>query len=93
MKINITIEATPEEVRETIGLPNLTGIQSLLMTRLTEKVKDGSMDVGSVMEMLNPKTNVWGKLFMDAAMKNFEMMTMVGRKNDSPEKKGPDQAA
>lgn len=93
MKINISIEATPEEVREAIGLPNITEIQSILMSKITEKVKDGSMDAGSVMELVNPKMNLWGKLLMDAAMKNLEMMTMAGKKNESNEKPGPGQAA
>jgi len=92
MKINISIEATPEEVRETMGLPDLSGIQSLLMSKLTEKIKDGSMDAGSVMELVNPKMNLWGKLFMDAAMKNFEMMTMSGKKSEPNGKVAPDQA-
>lgn len=93
MKINISIEATPEEVREAIGLPNIAGIQSILMSKITDKVKDGSMDAGSVMELISPKMNIWGKLMMDAAMKNIEMMTMSGKKNEANEKAGPDQAA
>lgn len=93
MKINISIEATPEEVREAMGLPNITGIQSILMSKISEKVKDGSMDAGSVMEMVTPKMNVWGKLVMDAALKNIEMMTMAAKKNETNEKQGPDQAA
>jgi len=93
MKINISIEATPEEVREAIGLPNISEIQSVLMAKITEKVKDGSMDASSVMELVNPKMNLWGKLFMDAAMNNLEMMTRVGKKNVENEKSGPDQAA
>ncbi|WP_051284112.1 hypothetical protein [Desulforegula conservatrix] len=92
MKINISIEATPEEVREAIGLPNIAGIQSILMSKITDKVKDGSMDPGSVMELISPKMNIWGKLMMDAAMKNIEMMTMSGKKNEASEKSGPDQA-
>jgi hypothetical protein len=93
MKINITIEATPEEVRETMGLPNFNAIQNILMGKLTEKIKEGSMDASSFMELVNPKMNTWGKLFMDAALKNLEIMTMVQQKNEGEVKRDHDQAS
>lgn len=93
MKINISIEATPEEVRETIGLPNFNNLQNLLMGRLTEKVQDGSMDPSSFMDLVNPKMNTLGKLFMDAAMKNLEMMTMAKQKNEADASRDSGQAA
>ena len=96
MKINITIEATPEEVRETMGLPNFNAIQNVeksIMGKLTEKIKEGSMDASSFMELVNPKMNTWGKLFMDAALKNLEIMTMVQQKNEGEVKRDHDQAS
>ena len=93
MKINITIEATPEEVRETMGLPNFNTIQNILMGKLTEKIKEGSMDASSFMELVNPKMNTWGKLFMDAALKNLEIMTMVQQKNEGEVKRDHGQAS
>lgn len=93
MKINITIEATPEEVREAMGLPNLSSIQKMLMGKLTDQVNTGNMDVSSMMELINPKQNIWGKLFMDAALKNMEIMTMSSKKPDAEGKNGPEEAA
>lgn len=92
MKINISIEASPEEVRETFGLPNLTKLQSLIMGKLSDQVKDGDIDPNSIMEIVSAKQNIWGKLFMDTALKNLEMMTMASKKSDE-KKSGPDQAA
>lgn len=75
MKITIAIEATPEEVRETIGLPDLQEVQKTFMGRLSQQVREGKIDGSSLMEFLNPKTNIMGRLFFDAAMKNMEILT------------------
>lgn len=75
MKISIAIEATPEEVRETIGLPDLQEVQKTFIGQLSQQVKDGKIDNSSLMELMNPKANLLGRMFFDAAMKNMEFLS------------------
>ncbi|MGM0418836.1 MAG: DUF6489 family protein [Thermodesulfobacteriota bacterium] len=74
MKINISIDITPEELRESLGLPDLTSFNENLMTKLTERMESGKFDPESFFKSMNPASNPFGKMFMDAAMKNMNMM-------------------
>ena len=41
MKINISIEATPQEIREVFGLPDIQDVQGLFLKQLQQNLKDG----------------------------------------------------
>ena len=69
MKITWTVEASPEEVREVLGLPNMGKMQTIVMEKIGEKVATGDMDVGSMMDILVPKLlQAIGKKFMETAV-------------------------
>ena len=38
MKFTIEVDATPKEVRESLGLPDISGIQDRILERIEEKV-------------------------------------------------------
>ena len=52
MKIRVEFELTPQEFRESLGLPNISGLQdealAMLKERLGSDIED--MDVGKVVE-------------------------------------------
>ncbi len=41
MKINVTFECTPEEMRSACGLPDVQPLQNAVMAELQNKVKSG----------------------------------------------------
>ncbi|MGE4518755.1 MAG: hypothetical protein AB7E04_04535 [Desulfobacteraceae bacterium] len=83
MKINITIDITPEELREAFGLPDLNSFNKNIMEKMSEKVKSGKFDAEEIFKTMNPASNPIGKMFMNAAMKNMEMM---GKKSEKKSK-------
>lgn len=82
MKINITIDITPEELRESLGLPDLNEFNKNLMEKMTAQFEDGKIDPKAFFSNINPASNPFTKMFMDAAMKNMDMMN---KKNTSKE--------
>ncbi|MGA1600137.1 MAG: DUF6489 family protein [bacterium] len=84
MKINISIEATPEEFRQTLGLPNLTEVQQTFLTKVAESMKDGSIDPGAMANLLGPSFSV-GQQFMDAMVRSMDTMMApdASRKKDA----------
>ena len=54
MKINLTIDATPEEVRRALGLPVMNDVHQAVMDQMSDQVKKGTVDPEKVMEMLGP---------------------------------------
>jgi hypothetical protein len=52
MKIKVEFELTPEELRESLGLPDISGLQnealSMLQKRISTDIED--IDVGKVIE-------------------------------------------
>ena len=52
MKIKVEFDLTPEEFRESLGLPNISGLQDEALSMLTERVGKGveNIDVGKVVE-------------------------------------------
>lgn len=83
MKINITIDITPEELRESFGLPDLNSFNENLIKKMTEKIQSGKFDTETIFKAMNPTSNPIAKMFMNAAMKNMEMM---GKKSDTKSK-------
>ncbi len=73
MKINISIEATPQEIREVFGLPDIQDVQGLFLKQFQQNLKDGQVDKDVVSEFMGP-TLQFSKNFMDSMMENMESM-------------------
>lgn len=73
MKINISVEATPQEIREVFGLPDIQDVQALLLRQFQQNLKDGQVDRDVVSEMMGP-TLQFSQNFMDALMENMGSM-------------------
>ncbi len=73
MKINISIEATPDEFRQTLGLPNISELQQTFLTKVTESMKDGTMDPNMMADMLGPSFN-FGRQMMDTMVRSMDTM-------------------
>lgn len=73
MKININIEATPQEIREVFGLPDIQDVQGLFLKQFQQNLKDGQVDKDVVSELMGP-TLQFSKNFMDSMMENMESM-------------------
>lgn len=63
MKINIEIDATPEEMRRAFGLPDVQPMQKELMDKMSEKFI-AAMDVTDPAKMLAP--------FLPESMRSME---------------------
>lgn len=72
MKITVSIEANPEEIRDALGLPNMEKLQKVVMDQIASKVTKENLDVGSLMDVLMPKSIQIGKKFMDVAMNSMD---------------------
>jgi hypothetical protein len=88
MKINISIDITPEELRESFGLPDLNSFNENLIKKMTEKIQSGTFDAEAIFKSINPISNPIGKMFMNAAMKNMEIMA---KKSDKKNKDSQNQ--
>ena len=67
--INVSVEATPQEVREVLGLPDLGKVHKAVLDKMADKVADGDVDMGSMMEILVPtQLRELGKNFFKTAM-------------------------
>ena len=73
MKINISVEATPQEIREVFGLPDIQDVQGLLLKQFQQNLKDGQVDKDVVSEMMGP-TLQFSQNFMDSLMENMGSM-------------------
>jgi hypothetical protein len=73
MKINISIEATPEEIRETLGMPNLSKVQGEVLEKFAEQMRTGQMDSETMEEMMGP-TFQFGRQFVETLGRSMETM-------------------
>ena len=73
MKINISVEATPQEIREVFGLPDIQDVQGLFLKQFQQNLKDGQVDKDVVSELMGP-TLQFSKNFMDSLMENMGSM-------------------
>ena len=73
MKINISVEATPQEIREVFGLPDIQDVQGLFLKQFQQNLKDGQVDKDVVSELMGP-TLKFSKNFMDSLMENMGSM-------------------
>ncbi|TWI75546.1 hypothetical protein LZ24_00593 [Desulfobotulus alkaliphilus] len=72
MKINITIEATPEEIREAMGLPDVRNFHEEVMKDLQARVK-AAQDPKELMKIVFPGGDV-GKTLWEQTMKNMSLL-------------------
>jgi hypothetical protein len=91
MKINISIDITPEELRKSLGLPDLNKFNENLMEKMTEKFDQGKFDTESFFKSINPASNPIGKMFMNAAMKNMDMMKKNKPQENEKNKEGKNE--
>ena len=70
MKINLTIDATPEEVRRALGLPVMNDVHQAVMDQMSDQVKKGTVDPEKVMEMLGPSMKA-GQQIMETFLKGM----------------------
>ena len=82
MKINISIEATPQEIRQVFGLPDIQNVQGLLLKQFQQNLKDGQVDKDAVSELMGP-TLQFSKNFMNSMMENMESMLNQANQSDS----------
>ena len=85
MKININIEATPKEIRETFGLPDLVELQNTFLHQFSKGVADGKMEMNPEMfsEFMGPSFQI-GKKFMNAFMENADQAMRQAATNLDP---------
>ncbi len=77
MKITVNVEATPQEMREFLGLPNVQPLQDEIMNKLLENMQRGiplnGVDMATMMKPLLPahlqSMEVVQKAFWDAFLK------------------------
>ncbi len=77
MKITMNVEATPQEMRDFLGLPNVQPLQEEMMNRLLENMQLGGningVDMATLMKPLLPahlqSMEVIQKAFWDAFLK------------------------
>ncbi|HBH26333.1 MAG TPA: hypothetical protein DDX54_02900 [Rhodospirillaceae bacterium] len=65
MKLNLTIDCTPEEARKFLGLPDVVPVQEALMAELEAKMREA-------LRSMAPEEMV--KLWMPAAMEGWGNM-------------------
>jgi hypothetical protein len=73
MKINISVEATPKEIREVFGLPDIQDVQGLFLNQFKQNLQDGQVDKDVVSELMGPSLQ-FSKNFMDTLMGNMESL-------------------
>ena len=66
MQITVEIEVSPAELRDFLGLPDLSGYQEELLSYVKDKVQGGANTLdeaaGFVKDNLKTGLDVWGKL-------------------------------
>ena len=73
MKINIEVECTPEEARTFLGLPDVTPLQSKLMSEIESRMRqaiaaaDPSAFVEGWMPLSRNVQSLWGQVMQAAA--------------------------
>ena len=91
MKINLTIDATPEEVRRALGLPVMNDVHQAVMDQMSDQVKKGTVDPEKVMEMLGPSMKA-GQQIMETFLKGMgSAMEMASTVEEDSKKKPPSE--
>ena len=86
MKITITVDATPDEVRQALGLPVLNEVHEALLSKMSDHVQNGSLDPEKMIELLTPSMKA-GQQIMEAMMKNMGTVMSSASKSSGSDKK------
>jgi len=54
MKVNITVDCTPEEARTFLGLPDVSALQDHMMNKMREQMESAAMNPGETMKAIFP---------------------------------------
>ncbi|MCG5515623.1 MULTISPECIES: DUF6489 family protein [unclassified Ectothiorhodospira] len=82
MKINVEVDATPEEIRAFLGLPDVAPLQQEMMEDLSKRMREGQQGYESL-AMMQPLMQS-GVANMDAMQKLFwQAFTQSGTKDDN----------
>jgi DnaJ-domain-containing protein 1 len=68
MKVNVTIDCTPEEARNFMGLPDLKPMQDRMMSEIEQRLRAG-------VESMNPDSLV--KTWLPASMQGIEQVQQI----------------
>ena len=82
MKINISIDATPEEVRRLMGLPELHNVHEDLMEKMSEQVKKNEIEPEKILEMLGPSMKA-GQQIMESFLQGVGSASMKQEEQES----------
>ena len=87
MKITITVDATPDEVRQALGLPVLNEVHEALLNKKSDHVQNGTLDPEKMMELLTPSMKA-GQQIMETMMKSMStaMNSAAEKSSDSSSK-------
>ncbi len=80
MKFSIEVDATPKEVRDSLGLPDIQAVQERVIERIEEKVMDSvdEYDPAKLLTMFVPE----GVRFLDGLQKTiFEGISPITKKS------------
>ena len=86
MKINLTIDATPEEVRKALGLPVMNDVHQAMRDQMSDQVKKGTVDPEKVLEMLGPSMKA-GQQIMETFLKGLGSALETASTMDAHSKK------
>jgi len=78
MKINVTVDCTPEEARAFFGLPDLKPMQDQLLDDLQERLRKN-------IQAMDPETML--RTWLPATLKSFEQWQELFRAQLNPAKK------
>ena len=68
MKVNVTIDCTPEEARNFMGLPDLKPMQDRMMGEIEQRLRAG-------VDSMNPESLV--KTWLPASMQGIEQVQQI----------------
>lgn len=54
MKVNITVDCTPEEARTFLGLPDVSPLQDEMMNKMREQMESAAMNPEETMKTIFP---------------------------------------
>ena len=86
MKITITVDATPDEVRQALGLPVLNEVHEALLGKMSDHVQNGSLDPEKMMELLTPSMKA-GQQIMETMFKSMGTEMSSDSKSSGSSKK------
>ena len=89
MKVNVSVEATAQEMREFLGLPNIQPLHDDVLQNLRDNVKRGSLNLESFNQFFKPLLLVQFHS-MEMVQKFWEAVAKTSGK-ESPDKKADDE--